>query len=159
MHEHWPLSAGTRKRSHWHGQSAGTARTGSCSTVSARSSSGDRRPSRPVSLVQPRRPPVRRRPYSSLAGSYTTLLDRADRRHEALGAKLGAIIGRHQAIPGRLERSILEIQQALSHSQLCRATLGTSFASRGVRGSNPLSSTQVKGRFLVKEPALFDLPA
>ena len=29
----------------------------------------------------------------------------------------------------------------------------------GVRGSNPLSSTQVKGRLPIWEPAFFDLPA
>jgi hypothetical protein len=41
---------------------------------------------------------------------------------------------------GRLKRSISEVQQVQSHSQPCRTTLG-SRSHRGVRGSNPLSST------------------
>jgi len=58
-----------------------------------------------------------------------------------VGAKWGAIVGRHQATWSLLERSIHQPYQASRHNQTLRPTLGISFASRG-QDSNPLSSTE-----------------
>jgi hypothetical protein len=61
----------------------------------------------------------------------TAALEHHDRGSSHRGAKWGAIIGRHRATLDAPERSVIGAQQVPSNSQLCRTTLGISFASRG----------------------------
>ena len=62
------------------------------------------------------------------------------------GAKLGAIIRRHQATPSPFKRSIYLPDLRSSHSERHRATAGTSFASRGsgvqIPSAPPVSAGQ-----------------
>jgi hypothetical protein len=60
---------------------------------------------------------------------------------------LGAIIGRQTATRSPLERLIYELHQVSSDTERCMTPIRILVRIEGVRGSNPLSSTERSSRF------------